>query len=450
MLAKDIIENLIQMPHETEWMEFKTNFFTPDDIGEYISAISNSACMSGKKAGYMVWGIDNDTHMIVGTNFDFQIDYNHEPLEHYIARSLTPSIHFMFEEVMIDRYRLVLLTIPAAKDVPTEYKKERYIRIGSSKESLRKYPQREATLWNFLSHGVPSLTNTDSERQDLTFDKLFFYYSLKKKPINQTQFKKNLSLINEDSGKYNLLALLLSDDNAISVRVSVFNGTRKSLGLKSIKEFGNTCILYALDAIIDYGRDVLNIPITDETDRRLERNDVYRFNYDAYREAIINAFVHNDWMHLNAPQISVFTDRIEILSHGLLGADQTFDGFFKGVSRPVNPALAHVFMQLGISDRSGKGVPTIIDAYGKKCYTFNEDSISLILPFKEAFNTKTTLKDSVIASMKNNPFITASALSKQLHVSLSMINKTILQLKNQGKIERHGSNKNGSWIVVED
>ena len=270
---KKIIEELLSFPHETEWIEFKTNYWEFKGMGEYISALSHSAAFLGKKQGYLVWGIDNDNHEVLGINIDYNKDINNEPYQHYLTRNLSPSIVFSFEDVIYDGKRLVLLTVPAANNVPTEFERERFIRIGSSKENLRKYPQKEASLWNVLSNGILSITNTDSERQELTFEKLFMYYAIKGKKLENKNFKKNLNLINEKTGKYNILALLLSDDNAISSRVSIFNGTRNSEGLKSVKEFGNSCLLYALDSIANYGKDVLNVPLTNETGRVLERND---------------------------------------------------------------------------------------------------------------------------------------------------------------------------------
>ena len=143
---KKIIEELLSYPHETEWIEFKTNYWDFKGIGEYISALSNSAAFLGKKQGYLVWGIDNDNHEVLGTNIDYNKDINNEPYQHYLARNLSPIIVFSFEEVIYDGKRLVPLTVPAANNVPTEFERERFIRIASSKENLRKYPQREASL----------------------------------------------------------------------------------------------------------------------------------------------------------------------------------------------------------------------------------------------------------------------------------------------------------------
>lgn len=108
------------------------------------------------------------------------------------------------------------------------------------------------------------------------------------------------------------LAQLVSDDSHIPIRFAIFNGTTKASTMYSVREFGNTCILFSLDKVLEYG-DVLNVPQADERGRKVERKEVPLFDEEAFREAIVNAFVHNQWITGNALMITVFSDRIEIL-----------------------------------------------------------------------------------------------------------------------------------------
>lgn len=64
-----LLRELISLPNETEWVEFKSNYGKPQEIGEYLSALSNSACLHNKEKGYLVFGIENETHKVVGTRF---------------------------------------------------------------------------------------------------------------------------------------------------------------------------------------------------------------------------------------------------------------------------------------------------------------------------------------------------------------------------------------------
>lgn len=377
--VNEIIDELRAYDSEREWFEFKENWFQADGLGEYISALSNSAAIAGKRYAYFVWGIDDKSHEIVGTDFNCNQNVNHEPLKHYLARQFSPDINFTFEETYIEGKKVILLVIPAAKTVPISYARERYIRIGSSKENLRKYPEKESFLFDILRHGFPTMENTPSVYQELTFEKLLIYYGAKGLKLNPDTFKKNLSFFTED-GKYNILAQLLSDNSHMPIRVAIFSGTSKADNMYSVREFGNQCLLYSLDEVLRYG-DVLNIIQADERERVVERREVPLFQNDAFREAVINAFVHNKWVSGNEPMITVFSDRIEILSRGSLAPEQTMEGFFAGESVPVNKKLSEILLQLHISEKTGRGVPKITQRYGREAYEFRENSIVVRIPF---------------------------------------------------------------------
>ena len=462
--SDEIVEELREYDSEREWFEFKESWFKADELGEYISALSNSAAIAGKKFAYFVWGINDKSHEIVGTSFNCNQDVNHEPLKHYLARQFSPDINFTFEELLIEGKRIVLLTIPAAKSVPTSYARERYIRIGSSKENLRKYPEKEAFLFEVLRHGFPTIENTPSDYQELTFEKLLIYYGAKGLKLNQDTFKKNLSFYTED-GKYNILAQLLSDNSHIPIRVAIFSGTTKADNMYSVREFGNQCLLYSLDEVLRYG-DVLNIIQADERERVVERKEVPLFENDAFREAVINAFVHNKWVSGNEPMITVFSDRIEILSRGSLAPEQTMEGFFAGESVPVNKKLSEI--QLHISEKTGRGVPKITQRYGKEAYEFRENSIVVTIPFNwinvmgdkvgdkgsDKVGDKSTesllnhTQARILAEIRNNPNITKQHLAETLKLGKTTIDKGIAVLKKYGYIERIGSNKSGYWKVL--
>jgi predicted HTH transcriptional regulator len=172
----------------------------------------------------------------------------------------------------------------------------------------------------------------------------------------------------------------LSDNSQIPIRFGLFKGKSKASSMYAVREFGNDCLLYSLDGILRYG-EVLNVPQADERERIVERKEVPLFNQKAYREAVINAFVHNHWLD-GAPAFTVFQDRIEILSKGLLPPKQTMDGFFAGESVPVNEKLARIILQLHISEQTGRGVPAIVETYGKEVFRFSENNIRVTIPFK--------------------------------------------------------------------
>ncbi|WP_250163295.1 ATP-binding protein [Psychrobacter sp. WY6] len=70
---QNLVLSLTQQPSEQEWLEFKHNFHSPEEVGKRISALANGACLSGKKFGYLVFGVEDGTHNIVGTSFSPKI-----------------------------------------------------------------------------------------------------------------------------------------------------------------------------------------------------------------------------------------------------------------------------------------------------------------------------------------------------------------------------------------
>jgi predicted HTH transcriptional regulator len=131
MSLTDKIIELCSYDDEQEWFEFKENWFQPEELGEYVSALSNAAAFHYQEMAYFIWGVNDDTHEIVGTNFNQYCDYNKEPYQNYLARNLSPSINFSFEEVEINGKRVVALLIPPATEIPTSFRETRFIRIGS-------------------------------------------------------------------------------------------------------------------------------------------------------------------------------------------------------------------------------------------------------------------------------------------------------------------------------
>lgn len=459
-----IVNDLRAYKTEKEWFEFKENWFEPKELGEYISAMSNSAAYEGKEYAYFVWGIHDVTHDVTGTKFDPDQDVKGEPLKHFLARQIYPDIDFHFEEIKLEGKRVVALCIPAAKTIPVSFSEERYIRIGSSKEKLRKYPEKESFLFSVLRDGFPTIENTESEYQELSFEKLQIYYGAKGVKLNLKQFKKNLGLYTP-SGKFNIMAQLLSDDSHVPMRVAIFLGTSKADNMYSVREFGHQCLLYTLDEVLRYG-DVLNIIQADETDRVVERKDVPLFDNDAFREAIINAFLHNKWVDGNEPMVTVFSDRIEILSRGTLPKEQTLEGFFSGESVPVNKKLSEIFLQLHISEKTGRGVPKITEKYGKEAFEFRENSIVVKIPFNwinvmgnkvgnnigNKQSSGTRLNDTqmkILEVIRNNPNITKKQIQEKIGKGKTTVDNGISYLKENGIIEHIGSNKAGYWKVLD-
>lgn len=145
---KDMLYKLISLPTETEWVEFKHNFHSAEEIGERISAISNSAALLNKPFGYLVFGVKDETHEIIGTTFKAkQHKVSNEELELWLVNRLNPRIDIECVEFDVDDRHISMYKIPAASSRPVTFLNTAYIRVGSLTKKLLGYPEKEAKLW---------------------------------------------------------------------------------------------------------------------------------------------------------------------------------------------------------------------------------------------------------------------------------------------------------------
>ena len=112
----EILRGLLSLPTEREWVEFKHNRAEPDEIGQNISALSNSAALHRQGTAFIVWGVADGTHDVVGTSFKpRQARKGNEELENYITRKLDPRINFKIHEFRVNSRDVVLFEIPPDK-----------------------------------------------------------------------------------------------------------------------------------------------------------------------------------------------------------------------------------------------------------------------------------------------------------------------------------------------
>lgn len=134
---------------------------------------------------------------------------------------------------------------------------------------------------------------------------------------------------------------------------------------------------------------------------------------------------------------------------------------------PVNEKLSEIFAQLRISDKSGRGVPKIVESYTRNAFQFRDNSIVVTIPFdsirkvgnevgnKVGNNTIATRKhglnstrERILSEMRHNRNITKAELVVLIGISDTAIDNNIRCLRNNGFIKRIGENKNGYWEVI--
>ena len=148
---KSLIEVLVQEPTEKEWLEFKKENADPKMIGKDISALANGALLTERNHAYMVWGVDDQSHRIVGTNFSPYEKYiGNQELLSWLHKMLSDNAYFRFEEVYINDKRVILVVVSPASQYPVAFQKEPYIRVGSYTKRLADEPKLQCQLWDTI------------------------------------------------------------------------------------------------------------------------------------------------------------------------------------------------------------------------------------------------------------------------------------------------------------
>ncbi|MFO1487351.1 MAG: putative DNA binding domain-containing protein [Verrucomicrobiota bacterium] len=145
-----LLDRLRREPHETEWLEFKENHYEPQLLGEYLSALANAACLAGKQRGYLVFGVQDGSHEVVGTVFDphaMKAKGNQDLLV-WLSAGLQPNVGFEIHTLAHSKGKVVFFEVGPAWDRPVRFYGTAFIRIGTSKTELHKHPEKERAIWS--------------------------------------------------------------------------------------------------------------------------------------------------------------------------------------------------------------------------------------------------------------------------------------------------------------
>ena len=148
----DTLERLRGVPREAATVEFKGSVQDPSEIGQYLSALANSAAMDGHDRAWMVWGVEDGTHVVKGTTFDpfTKKGEGNQAMVMWLQQKTSPKADFTFHECEHPSGKVILLEIHPPRTAPIAFHGSRYIRIDSHKTRLSEHPDKEARLWGKL------------------------------------------------------------------------------------------------------------------------------------------------------------------------------------------------------------------------------------------------------------------------------------------------------------
>lgn len=366
----ELINELVKQPHESEWVEFKLNFHSEQEIGERISALSNGACIQNQSFAYLIFGVEDKTHSIKGTTFKARSHKKgDEDLEHWLATRLNPRIDFTIEEFDFDTNRHIsVFIIPATKNQPVEFFHQAYIRVGSITRKLNEFPEKQAKIWKKESIAFEKeIAKANLNASDITkYLSTETYFDLMKLPYPSVQqgvidkfMDEGLIIKNNGYAITKLGALLfaknLKDFESVdrkSIRVIVYKGKNKVETER--EQIGSKGYALGFEGLVDWINSQL--PANEEIGKAL-RKDTRMYPEIAIRELVANALIHQDLSEKGFPMVEIFSDRIEISNSGtpLVTPDRFIDAY---LSR--NEKLADLMRRLGFCEEKGSGLDKVI------------------------------------------------------------------------------------------
>ncbi len=371
---QQILLSLVKLHRETEWLEFKHNNDNPEEIGEYLSALSNSAALHKQEKAFMVWGIQDSSNHIVGTDFKpRQKKIGNEELENWLIRLLTPRINFLIREFEYGGKHIVIFEIQPASYIPVRFSGTEYIRIGSYKKKLKEYPEKERELWAVFSKmtfekGIAaSAVSSDDVLEQLDYP-LYFDITKQRLPDNRKGILSRLAqekfIVRKSEDTYditNLGAILFAKNlnyfdmlDRKSLRIVIYKGENR---IETIREHADikgyaACFHHSIAFINDH------LPQNEQIGQAL-RKEVRIYPEIAIRELVANAIIHQDFkMTGTGPMVEVFSDRIEITNPGVPLIDTL--RFIDEPPQSRNETLAKFMRRINICEERGSGIDKVI------------------------------------------------------------------------------------------
>ena len=332
--CRSLLKELCSLPSETEWVEFKRNNDV-EKIGAYISALSNSAALIGKQSAYMVFGVSDDTHEIVGTTFKPSLQkHKNQEIESWLLQKLQPKIYFQFHEFLAgenEDLTVVILAIQPATHNPVQFEGVEYIRVGSYNKKLKEFPEKERALWRVFDSKpfeMQLAASNISAEEVLKLLEYPAYFELTGLPLPENRqgildvLKADRLIKSAEGGQWhitNLGAILFAKQLKSfahlarkAVRLIQYKSNSRIETVREIE--GNKGYAVGFDGLMDYLKALL--PSNEEIGKAF-RKEVPMYPELAIRELVANAIIHQDFsLTGTGPLIEIFDKRMEITNPG--------------------------------------------------------------------------------------------------------------------------------------
>jgi len=374
---------------ENEVIEFKQahkNYDT-DKIGQYFSALSNEANLRDTECAWLVFGVDNKTRAVTGTDYRLDKDHLHS-LKMQICQGAQPGIGLRnIHVVSHPGGRVVLFEIPAApQGIPIAWQGHYYARAGESLTALgvekqdRIRQQSLATDWT--AQIVPDATLTDLD--DAAVHKAREFFAQK----HANRFKQ------DEIEKWPLATLLdrahITRNGQITRTALLLLGKAESVwhlsphpaqltwslqgAERAYEHFGPPFLLTTTQL---YQR-IRNIQLRVLPQDELVPLEVAKYDQKIVLEALHNCIAHQDYTRYGRIVITEQIDQLLFENEGNFfeGTPEDYVTNEKTPRRYRNPALVQAMVALNMIDRMGYGIHSLYAGQAKRYFPLPDYDIS--------------------------------------------------------------------------
>ena len=414
---------------ETRTLEFKetiTNTFL-----KTVSAFSNY------DGGTVLFGVDDDGN-IKGLQDVKQACLD---IENKINDSITPQPDYTLEIQNNDQ--TIKLTVKSGLQKPYLYNSKAYKRNDTATIEVDTLEFSRLVLdgKNIRFEELPC------KDQELSFEIL--HYKLKETVRIENFNKDTLKTLNlyDDVNGFNNAAGLLADKNHFpGIDIVKFGENISIIQKRSTVE--NVSVLEVYEKAIEIFRDYYQYEVIQGADRK----KMEKIPEAAFREAIANALIHRVWDVDSQIRISMFDDRIEIVSPGGLPSGITEEEYLSGkLSVLRNRNLANVFYRLGFVEIFGTGITRIKQLYAdsliKPDFEVSENAIKIMLPVFEK-NADLTEDEIIIYKLLSKTMLKPiSEVAPYVPFGKSKTTKLLKEMCQKGVITVEGKGKSTKYII---
>ena len=405
---------------------------------EFKGTISNTflktvSAFANYDGGSILFGV-NDAGEVVGIN---DIEQKCLDIENSINDSIKPQPEYSMEIINVGK--TISLNVRPGVNKPYMYKGKAYKRNDTSTIEVDQIELKRLILAG---------ENMDYEELPSHNQNLEFSY-LEQELISKTgitklskDILKTLNLYSDNNG-FNIAAAIVSDKNDLpGIDIAKFGETISIFQKRKTLE--HQSIIRSFYEAVEIYKDYYQYEKVEGFERKLFET----IPEEAFREALANAIIHRVWDINSNIRVSMFDDRIEIVSVGGLPNAVAVESYLSGdlfVLR--NPILANVFHRLNLIEKFGTGIRRIKEAYTdsqtKPSFDITENIIKVTLPLlsEKMDLTQDELAVYSVLSKNINKPISEIMSSPGIEFGKSKVTEILKRLANKKFVDIEGNGR---------